>query len=58
MRNSAQSTPWCAAFVNWCLKEAGLPGTNSNLAKSFVNLTGTGHVGIKTEPGRMINGNW
>lgn len=58
MRNSAQNTPWCAAFINWCLKEAGLPGANSNIAKSFVNLTGTGHAGIKTEPGRMINGNW
>lgn len=58
MRNSAKSTPWCAAFINWCLKKTWLPGTNSNIAKSFVNLVGTGHAGIKTESGRMINGNW
>ena len=28
-------TPWCAAFVNGILKQAGLRGTGSNMAKSF-----------------------
>lgn len=28
---------WCAAFVNSTLKQAGLPGTNSNMARSFLN---------------------
>lgn len=28
-------TPWCALFVNECLKEAGLSGTNSLAASSF-----------------------
>ena len=28
--------PWCAAFVNWVLKEAGIIGTNSGWAKSYI----------------------
>ena len=28
-------TPWCAAFVNGVLREAGLSGTRSNTARSF-----------------------
>jgi uncharacterized protein (TIGR02594 family) len=29
--------PHCAAFVNWCLGQAGVPGTRSALARSFLN---------------------
>lgn len=29
-------TPWCASFVNWCLKEIGDKGTNSAAAISFM----------------------
>ena len=29
-------TPWCASFVNWCIKQAGLQGTNSAAAASWV----------------------
>lgn len=29
--------PWCAAFVNWCLKEAGFNGTGKGLAKSYLS---------------------
>jgi uncharacterized protein (TIGR02594 family) len=28
--------PWCAAFVNWCLREAGIEGTFSAQARSFL----------------------
>jgi len=28
--------PWCAAFVNWVLKEAGIGGTNRANAKSYL----------------------
>lgn len=28
-------TPWCSAFVNWCLKQAGIAGTNHALASSW-----------------------
>lgn len=33
---SDDETPWCAAFVNWCLLEAGLPGTGKANARSFM----------------------
>jgi uncharacterized protein (TIGR02594 family) len=29
--------PWCAAFVNWCLAQAGELGTGKALAKSYMN---------------------
>lgn len=31
------TTAWCAAFVNSTLKQAGIEGTGSNLAKSFLD---------------------
>lgn len=30
--------PWCSAFVNWCVKEADLQGTNSMMAISWKEL--------------------
>jgi len=27
--------PWCAAFVGWCLAQAGLKGSDSALARSY-----------------------
>lgn len=58
-KTTARKTPWCAAFVNWVLKQAGLPGTKNNLAKSFIGRSdGYGHVGIKVAENKMINGNW
>lgn len=30
------SVPWCAAFVGWCLKQAGLPNTGSLMARSYI----------------------
>lgn len=29
-------TPWCSAFVNWCMQEAGYPKTDSGLARSWI----------------------
>lgn len=29
--------PWCSAFVNWCVTKAGLQGTNSASASSWLN---------------------
>lgn len=29
--------PWCSAFVNWCITQAGLKGTNSAAASSWLN---------------------
>ena len=28
--------PWCSSFVNWCLREAGIPGTRSAAARSWL----------------------
>lgn len=32
-----QTRAWCADFVNATLRESGLPGTNSGMARSFLN---------------------
>lgn len=29
-------TPWCSAFVNWCMQNAGLPRTGSASARSWL----------------------
>jgi uncharacterized protein (TIGR02594 family) len=29
--------PWCSAFVNWCLLQVGIVGTNSAAAKSWLD---------------------
>ena len=55
-------TAWCAAFVNWCLKQVGITGTNSSSGYSFlgwgqslskpafgaIGIYDTGHVGFYT----------
>lgn len=33
--NEGDEIPWCSAFVNWCLREAGIPGTNDARAISW-----------------------
>jgi uncharacterized protein (TIGR02594 family) len=33
---TTDEVPWCAAFVNWCLREAGIEGTFSAQARSFL----------------------
>lgn len=34
---SKDETPWCSAFVNWCLKQAGYEGTNNAAARSWLD---------------------
>ncbi len=34
---TSDEVPWCAAFVGACLKRAGLSGTNSLLARSYLS---------------------
>lgn len=36
LRASDDETPWCASFVNWVLITAGIPGTNSAAAISWL----------------------
>jgi len=33
---SRDETPWCSAFVNWCVSRAGLTGTRHALARSWL----------------------
>ena len=35
LRARTDEVPWCASFVNWCVREAGLKGTNSAAAASW-----------------------
>ncbi len=30
-------TPWCSAFVNWCMGQAGIKGTGSAAARSWLS---------------------
>jgi uncharacterized protein (TIGR02594 family) len=34
--NQSDETPWCSAFVNWCITQAGIQGTNSAWARSWL----------------------
>jgi uncharacterized protein (TIGR02594 family) len=33
---SDDEIPWCAAFINWVLKQVGIEGTGEALARSFL----------------------
>lgn len=39
LKATTDEVPWCAAFVNWCLQQCNLKGTNKANARSFLNLT-------------------
>lgn len=36
IRRGGDETPWCAAFVNRALSDAGVEGTGSGMARSFM----------------------
>lgn len=33
---AVDETPWCSAYVNWCVTKAGVPGTGSARARSWL----------------------
>ena len=37
LRATDDETPWCSSFVNWVVIQSGRKGTNSALAKSWLN---------------------
>lgn len=37
LRATTDEAPWCSAFVNWCLRQAGIAGTNSAAAISWLH---------------------
>ncbi len=36
LKANSDETPWCSSFVNWVIKEAGMQGTNSAAAASWL----------------------
>lgn len=36
LRALEDEVPWCSSFANWCLREAGIKGTNSAAARLFL----------------------
>ena len=36
-REGEEGVEWCSCFVNWCLRQAGILGTNHALASSWMN---------------------
>jgi uncharacterized protein (TIGR02594 family) len=36
LKATDDETPWCSSFVNWCVQEAGLQGTRSASARSWL----------------------
>jgi uncharacterized protein (TIGR02594 family) len=36
LKATDDETPWCSSFVNWCMKQAGIQGTGSAAAKSWL----------------------
>jgi len=36
-RNGEHGVEWCSAFVNWCLEQAGIAGTDNALAASWAD---------------------
>ena len=37
LKATDDETPWCSSFVNWVMIQSGRKGTNSALAKSWLN---------------------
>lgn len=37
LRATTDETAWCSSFVNWCLKQVNVTGTNSAAAASWLN---------------------
>ncbi|EDN66661.1 conserved hypothetical protein [Beggiatoa sp. PS] len=37
LKATDDETPWCSAFANWCMKQAGIEGTQNARAASWLN---------------------
>ncbi|MBP8824783.1 MAG: TIGR02594 family protein [Flavobacteriales bacterium] len=60
LQASDDETPWCSSFVNWCMLQAGLSGTQSALARSWEHWGGRlrePRVGCITVFKRQVPGN-
>jgi uncharacterized protein (TIGR02594 family) len=50
LKASDDETAWCSSFVNWCVVQSGIAGTNSALARSWI---GWGQVLERPERGAV-----
>jgi uncharacterized protein (TIGR02594 family) len=37
LKATTDEVPWCSSFVNWCMAKAGIKGTGSAAAKSWLS---------------------
>lgn len=51
LQATTDETPWCSSFVNWVMKQSGYTGTNSALAKSWMNW---GKAITEGKPGAIV----
>ena len=51
LKATDDETPWCAAFVNWCLEKAGYKGTGSAAAVTFKEWAAKAH---NLSPGAVV----
>ena len=49
--NQNDATYWCSAFVNWCMEEVSIEGTNSAWARDWLNW---GRKITRPEPGCVV----
>ena len=47
VRQWDDKVPWCSSFLNWCMSRAGIVGTGSALARSWLNW------GVSISPARI-----
>lgn len=40
LSGAGDETPWCSAFANWCMIQAGIPGTGRGNARSWLDWGG------------------
>jgi len=53
LKSTEDETPWCSSFVNWCMTEAGLEGTGSARARSWL-FWGHGHQISRPRDGCIV----
>lgn len=61
---SRDETAWCSCFMNWCVEQAGLNGTNSAWARSWANWRSgvdpkdakPGHIAVFRRTGLGVDG--
>jgi len=62
LKANDDETPWCSSFVNWCIVNAALKGTNKAYARSWlmwgnkINIPAFGCVAVLSRTGNPAHG--